>query len=279
MVKRSWDHFVTHFLETDLFNESQKAVNVTDLIFHIRHGEHDDAAKFSVNDNGWPKYDNATDWHVWLTFRLVEVNVKRRERCFYLRRMERNVMYQHMHYYILWAKRERERERHRKTPASQRPIRQEPAPSPHPDPAPAPAPVPEPEIQTEMDPTKGKVAVLWIAGIPGSLLQDPTFRASHCFPQFCGYSLEEFCREVDGLFELDKRHQLRELLVSQDGLGFVAAQKKAHDRGEGVVVFFDLTTEAAGPPVTSVVWGRRAWDVDADLDGWMEEKWRTRREL
>jgi len=106
-----------------------------------------------------------------------------------------------------------------------------------------------------MDPTKGEVIVRCNAFVPLHLMQDPTFHSRHTFRSFCNYTLPFFEQAVDAHFQLSKYHLRRGALVHEDGLDFLAAQRKAHDTGQPVIFRLDAIniSEHAPQPVTSLV--------------------------
>ena len=229
LVKPWWDIFVSKFLDTNLFRPDKQVDDFEDLYAWIKEGEKNGRRRFDKHMTS-PNYEDATDWHAWLTHWLVKENKIDREGCFFGSRLENKAMFQTAYHYILFAKRERARALTRsKTTRS-------PKTKPKPTATRLAAPLPDESDTTQRDSQLGMAIVKWTKGQPSDL---PSNATTTVVESFCGYKLDGFWQEIDRRFDLSTHKQRPTALVATNGMSFEDAQDQAAQSG---AVLFSLET-------------------------------------
>jgi hypothetical protein len=235
LVKPFWDIFVEKHLETTTGASGKRFIHIQTVSECIQGGEIRGRRRFRRCHLN-PDFDNALDWHAWLTFWLVEENVTDREGCFFSfsHRMKQEEMQKKAFHFILWAK--RHRSHIIRTGAADEP----------PNPA-----AMEPEAlsskeessdeEIEMDPQAGTAIVIWESGIPDVAVENMDFKCHVKVEAFCGYNQMTFWHHIDEVFELQRYSQYQTSLATKDNLGFRKAQRLAFQTGKRIV--FRLATK------------------------------------
>jgi hypothetical protein len=229
LVKPFWDIFVEKHLETTTGASGKRFIHIQTVSECIQGGEIRGRRRFRRCHLN-PDFDNALDWHAWLTFWLVEENATDQEGCFFrfTHRRKQEEMQKKAFHFILWAK--RYRSHIIRTGAADEP--------------PIPALSSEEESsddEIEMDPEAGTAIVRWIYGVPDALEGDDEWPGRIVVSGFCGHTCVSFWHHVDDTFQLRQHSQYRTSLVAKDDLGFRKAQRLAFQTGKKI--FFYLTTK------------------------------------
>ena len=175
LVKPWWLLFVRNYLDTELFKKGKKVADFENLYTWILDGERRGKRKF-LSQRESPEYGNETDWHAWLTFRLVEENKTDTAGCVFTWSNNKKAMFKTAYHYVLFTKRELARAATRPTStkspkgkAAAGPVRK----------ARELSSDEEADMEANLDPTAGVTMVAWSSGAPLELLLSNDAKMSH----------------------------------------------------------------------------------------------------